>query len=112
MAIARIFDPDAQAIHIGTAADEFYIGGAAYVQVMERTHTQTIPDLQIEFAPGFPAIQTRSAWAWATGQALVSGTAPNGRYFAFPTRLTFVLEKAADRWQIVHSHYSIGVPTP
>lgn len=110
--LARIFDADPQAIHFGTASDELYIGGSTYLAAMERLHTQTIPDVEFEFLPGFPIIQSRDAMAWATGKALVSGTAPNGRYFEIQTRITFILEKNKGAWQIVHSHYSIGVSTP
>ncbi len=108
----QIFDEDSAAIHFGTAQDEMYVGGATYLQAIERLHTETIPDIEFDFLPGSPIIQTRDTVAWAVGQARVSGTTPTGHYFEIPTRLSFVLEKNASGWQIVHSHYSIGVSTP
>jgi ketosteroid isomerase-like protein len=111
-ALARIFASDSHAIHFGTAADETYIGGATYLHAMERQHTATIPDMAFDFLPGSPVVQARDNVAWVVGEARISGTTANGRYFQFNTRVTFILEKLDDRWQIVHSHYSIGVLPP
>ena len=110
--IAQIFAGDAHAIHFGTAADETYIGGASYLQAMKQQHTTTIPDMAFDFLPGSPVVQARDNVAWVVAEARISGTTAKGRYFQFNTRLTFVLEKIDDAWQIVHSHYSIGVPPP
>ncbi len=109
--LASIFDPEMQCIHFGTAADEHYVGGVAYLRAVEQQHTVTIPDIEFEFLPGYPSIQTRDNVAWVVGEARVSGTSPAQRYFQIVTRITFILEKQDDSWRIVHSHYSIGVPT-
>jgi ketosteroid isomerase-like protein len=108
-AMARIFADDPRAIHYGTAADEKYIGGAAYLQAMERQHTVTIPDVEFDFLPGSPAIETQDGIAWVVGDARLSGTSPTRHYFQIDTRITFILRKQDDRWQIVHSHFSIPV---
>lgn len=110
--LTRIFAADSAAIHFGTAAPETYVGSAAYLRAMEEQHTLTIPDMEFEFLPGSPEIQARAGIAWVVGEARVSGTMPNRRYFQFNTRISFVLEKIAEDWKIVHSHYSIGVATP
>jgi ketosteroid isomerase-like protein len=111
-AMAQIFASDPQAIHFGTAAEETYVGGATYLHAMQQQHTQTIPDMAFDFLPGSPVVQARDNVAWVVGEARISGTTAHQRYFQFNTRVTFILEKLADVWQIVHSHYSIGVPTP
>jgi ketosteroid isomerase-like protein len=108
----QLFGDDPQAIHFGTAADETYIGSAAYLGAMERQHTLTIPDMAFDFLPGSPVIRARDGVAWVMGQARISGTLPNRHYFQFETRITFVLEKFDDTWRVVHTHYSIGVSTP
>ena len=109
--MTRIFANDTQAIHFGTAAEETYHGGEAYLRAMREQHTSTIPDMEFDFLPGSPAVQTRDNVAWVVGEARISGTA-NQRYFQFNTRVSFVLEKLDGVWRIVHSHYSIGVPVP
>lgn len=111
-ALAQIFASDSHAIHFGTAADETYIGGANYLKAMEHQHTATIPDMAFDFLPGSPVVQARDNVAWVVGEARISGTTAQHRYFQFHTRVTFILEKLGDVWQIVHSHYSIGVPPP
>lgn len=106
--LARIFDRDPAAVHYGTAEDEAYIGGETYLRAMERQHTVTIPDMEFAFLPGSPIIQARENVAWVVGQARISGTL-NHHYFMVNTRVSFILEKHGDPWQIVHSHFSIGV---
>ena len=110
--IARIFANDPHAIHFGTAADEKYIGGAAYIHAMEQQHIVSFPDVEFDFLPGSPAIERHQSVAWVVGDARLSGTGHNHRYFHIDTRLTFILKKLEQDWQIVHSHFSVGVPAP
>ncbi len=111
-AMMQIFADDPTAIHFGTAADETYVGSATYLRAMKEQHTHTIPDMAFDFLPGSPVIQARDNVAWVVGEARISGTTSNHRYFQFHTRVTFVLEKIDAAWRIIHSHYSIGVPAP
>jgi ketosteroid isomerase-like protein len=111
-AMEQIFATDPHAIHFGTASDETYIGSETYLRAMAKQHTVTIPDMAFDFLPGSPVIQARDNVAWVVGEARISGTMPNHRYFQFNTRVTFVLEKINGAWRIVHSHYSIGVASP
>jgi ketosteroid isomerase-like protein len=111
-AMEQLFASDPQAIHFGTASDETYIGSETYLHAMAKQHTSTIPDMAFDFLPGSPAIQARDNVAWVVGEARISGTTANHRYFQFNTRVTFVLEKVTGVWRIVHSHYSIGVAAP
>ena len=110
--IARFFADDPRAIHFGTAADEKYVGGAAYLQAMEQQHTVTLPDVDFDFLPGSPVIETFHDIAWVVGEARLSGTLPNRRYFQIDTRITSILKKLQWVWQIEHSHFSVGVPSP
>jgi ketosteroid isomerase-like protein len=110
--LAEIFADSPQSIHFGTSADECYIGGAAYLRAMERQRQVSIPDIEFDFLPGSPVIQMSGDVAWAVGNARIAGTTATHRYFHIDTRLTFILQKLDDRWQIVHSHYSVGVPGP
>jgi|GEM_PF-5316468 len=111
-ALARIFADDPTAIHFGTAAEEKYVGGAAYLHAMERQRTKTIPEIDFDFLPGSPVIQSSGDVAWVVGDARLSGVTATRHYFHIDTRITFVLQLRDDRWQIVHSHFSIGVPSP
>ncbi len=108
--IARLFASDDDAVHFGTAAEETYVGGAAYMRAMEQQHTVDIPDIEFEFLPGSPVIKVAGAVAWAVGQARISGTMPNQRHFMLYTRVTFVLEQRHGNLQFVHTHFSQGAP--
>ena len=57
--MSQIFANDPHAIHFGTAAEETYLGGDAYLRAMREQHTSTIPDMEFDFLPGSPVVQAQ-----------------------------------------------------
>jgi uncharacterized protein (TIGR02246 family) len=103
---ASLFAPDSDQIHFGTGADEKRIGRDEIKVQAERDWAQTEA---LAFNLTWHQISAAGPVAWIAAESLGQGQV-GGQTFAFPMRMTGVVEKRGDEWLLVHSHASLPAP--
>jgi len=124
-AIRKILDTVVQSVHKlnyeGVREffpdDGFYFGSytpiaRGYEEMVERQFAMVWPNISDFKIPADTiTIQVSGAIAWATCQFESAATGPGGKSIERKGRMTFVFERRAGKWVIVHSHDSLD-PTP
>jgi uncharacterized protein (TIGR02246 family) len=103
---ASLFVPDSDQIHFGTGADEKRIGRDEIKVQAERDWAQTEA---LAFNLTWHQISAAGPVAWIAAESLGQGQV-GGQTFAFPMRMTGVVEKRGDEWLLVQSHASLPAP--
>lgn len=101
--LLSLFAPDADQVHFGTGADEKRVGRDQIGFQVERDWSQTEA---LAFNLTWHQISTAGPVAWIAAEGLGQGQV-GGQAFAFPMRMTGVLERRGDEWLLVHSHASL-----
>jgi len=96
---------DADVLLYGTGADEKRVGLEQIRAQVERDWAQT-ETIAMEFASMAVSSAGPVAWAAADGAFLFR---VDGQEKVLPARASFVLEKRAGNWLIVHAHFSSPV---
>jgi len=96
------FAPDSDVVLYGTGVDEKRIGPEQIRFQIERDWAQTD---SIEMSFNWSSISAANNIAWAAMDGVFNIRA-QGQGMTVPARASFVLEKRAGKWLIVHSHFS------
>ena len=96
-----IFSSSDDAVFIGTAPDEWWIGGKVIRAVMAAQEDQVG---QIKITPGTTYAFEEGNVGWACGETTTE--LPNGTVVML--RSTFVFHREGGEWRIVHGHFSQG----
>jgi uncharacterized protein (TIGR02246 family) len=94
--------PDADVVIYGTGADEKRVGPKEIKAQFERDWSQ-IEDPALEY--NWTSISAAGNVTWAAIDAVLKAKV-EGKSMKFPSRITMVLEKRADKWLIVQGHFS------
>jgi ketosteroid isomerase-like protein len=95
--------PDSDVVLYGTGVDEKRIGPEQIRFQVERDWNQT-ESIEMSFTSN--SISTAGNVAWAAMDGVFNIRA-QGQDMTLPVRASFVLEKRAGKWLIVHSHFSM-----
>lgn len=97
------FAPDDDVVIYGTGADEKCVG-------IERIRTQVRRDWEqsesTAMSFSWMPISAAAGVAWAAADGAIEFST-NGQDASIPVRATFVLERRANKWLIVQSHFSM-----
>ena len=104
--VMSAFSPDDDQVMFGTGADEKRIGRDQIKAQFERDWAQT-ETLNFNFT--WLPISAAGPVAWVAAEGLGQGKA-GGQEFAFPFRMTAVLEQRGNEWLMVQSHLSLPAP--
>jgi ketosteroid isomerase-like protein len=96
------FAPDSESVMFGTGADEKRIGLAEIRFQAQRDWDQADA---ISMAFDWMSVSAAGPVAWVATDGAFKIRAGD-QAFAMPARGTFVLEKRAGQWLVVHSHFS------
>jgi ketosteroid isomerase-like protein len=103
--LPRLVAHDPDLVWIGTGASDWLQGYEALVGAMQVESTDleslhvTPSDQTIRLSPDL-------RFAWATNRSMVKATFVGGRVRERPLRCTWILEKRASGWVLVHFHLS------
>ena len=96
------FASDDDVVLFGTGADEKRIGLDEIRAQVERDWAQTE---SISMTFGWTSISAAGSIAWAAIDGAFDYRAA-GQHGTLPARVSFVLERRDDNWNIVHAHFS------
>jgi adenylate cyclase len=99
---ADLFTDSDDAVFIGTAPGELWIGGNVIRAVLAAQHEQIGP---AQMVPGTIVAFEEGTVGWASDQCTIE--LANGN--VLPLRMTFVFHRERGEWKIVHVHASHGV---
>jgi uncharacterized protein (TIGR02246 family) len=97
------FAPDADVVLYGTGADEKRVGPEAIRTQVERDWAQTETAAMVF---SWMSVSAAGPVAWAAVDSAFHLRA-SGQGIDLPARVSFVLERRAGTWQIVHAHFSV-----
>jgi hypothetical protein len=100
----------ADVIVIGTDADEYWVGRDAMAEPF-RAMVMSFDEESVDWERGDPLITVRGDVAWVVGRTSVTVRA-GGHVVSSQVRATFILERVASDWRIVHAHFSVPPPAP
>lgn len=104
--LTSLFAPDEDQVHFGTGADEKRIGRDQIIFQAKRDWAQTEA---LSFNLTWYQVSTAGPVSWIAAEGLGQGEA-GGQSFAFPMRMTGVVEKRGNQWLLIHSHASLPAP--
>ena len=99
---------DTNLIWIGTAVNEWVSGYRQLEQVMQ-AQNDALLDIQIDVSEESIHTYPQVNLAWATNRWVYHARAGEEE-LVLPLRCTWILEKRAQGWRIVHFHKSVGMP--
>jgi ketosteroid isomerase-like protein len=101
--LMALIAPDDDLVLFGTGADERRVGRDEFRLQAERDWAQSEA---LDFQIGWHSVSAAGSVAWLAADGTGRGRA-GGQEFAFPFRLTAVLEQRGDEWLFVQSHFSL-----
>jgi ketosteroid isomerase-like protein len=101
--LMALIAPDDDLVLFGTGADEKRLGRDGFRLQAERDWAQAEA---LDFQIGWHSVSAAGSVAWLAADGTGRGRA-GGQEFAFPFRLTAVLEQRGDEWFFVQSHFSL-----
>ncbi|MCB0195960.1 MAG: nuclear transport factor 2 family protein [Anaerolineae bacterium] len=104
--LLNLLPPDDDQMAFGTGADEKNIGRDQIIAQFQRDWSQTEA---LAFKITWHQVSAAGSVAWLAAEGLGQGKA-GGQEFAFPVRMTAVMEQRGDQWLLVHSHASLPAP--
>jgi hypothetical protein len=102
--LRAVFAPDPEVVMFSPGADERFVGLA---EIEAKAGSDWAKSEAASLTYTRMSVSAAGAVAWAAADADFSVTA-GGQQTRLPVHITFVLEKRADDWLIVHAHYSLA----
>jgi ketosteroid isomerase-like protein len=106
--LPKVVVQDGDAVWIGAGIGDWLLGFEALEQGMQAQNA-ALQDIHIQVSNETIHISPSSDMAWATNQ-WVFNARMGDQQMALPLRCTWILEKRAEQWIIVHFHKSAGMP--
>jgi ketosteroid isomerase-like protein len=106
--LPHVVTQDAASVWIGIGAGDWVAGFDALEQAM-RAQNAALEDIHIQVSNETIHISPQADTAWATNQ-WVFNARMGDQALAMTLRCTWILEKRAGHWVIVHFHKSVGMP--
>lgn len=106
--LPQVVAQEAGSVWIGVGAGDWLEGYEALEQAMQGQNA-ALDDIHIEVSDEIIHISPQADIAWATNQWIFNARIKD-QVMAMPLRCTWILEKRAGQWVIVHFHKSAGVP--
>lgn len=107
--VAQAAVQDSTSVWIGPMENQWMVGFASLQKAMEEQNAG-LQSLYISVSDEIIHVQPEAHTAWATNRWIFRGTA-GGQEMSMALRCTWVMEKRAGQWVVVHFHKSAGLPT-
>jgi len=106
--LPQVVTQDADSVWISPGKGEWLVGFDALEQAMQAQNA-ALDDIQIQMSDETIHISPSGDMVWATNQWVFNARLGD-QTLAMPLCCTWILEKRAGQWVIVHFHKSAGMP--
>ena len=116
--VTPVHNLDYEAVRDFIPDDGVFFGSVApvargYDELYEKQFVHVWPNIgEFKMLPDTISIRTADNVAWAICLFESSGTVPDGKTIVRQGRMTFIFERRADRWLMLHSHDSLYPVAP